>query len=128
MSAFEAGSQVQPRRVLVVEDQLLAALSLRTILVLDRHTVEIAENAERGLAMFKASAYDLVITDFMLEKMNGLQLAAAIKQLSPTTPVFMVTAFVEQFTVSLPNIDLLLGKPFAVVDLQSAVRRVFATR
>lgn len=128
MSAFEARTQIEARRVLIVEDQLVAALSLRAIVSVDRHIVEIAESAERGLAMFKASPYDLVITDFKLAEMNGVQLAAAVKRLSPTTPVFLITAFIEQFTARVPSVDLLLGKPFSVVELQSAIRKVFATR
>lgn len=125
--SFEVGTQVEGRRVLIVEDQSVAALSLRTILTAEGRRVDIAESAERALAMFKASPYDLVVTDFKLAEMNGLQLAAEIKLLSPTTPVFLVTAFIEQFTGRPPNIDLLLGKPFSVVDLQSAVRKVFGT-
>jgi CheY-like chemotaxis protein len=95
--------------------------------VLDRHVVEIAENAEIALAMFKASQYDLVITDFKLARMDGLQLAAAIKHDSPATPVFLVTAYLEQFTGNLPNIDLVLGKPFSVAEFQAAVRKALST-
>jgi CheY-like chemotaxis protein len=112
---------------LVVEDQLVAALSLRAILVTDSHVVEIAENAETALAMFRASQYDLVVTDFKLATMDGLQLAAAIKHLSPPTPVFLVTAYVEQFPGKVPNVDLVLGKPFSVAQFQRAVRNALST-
>ena len=126
MATVDFTNHVVPRRVLVVEDQLLAALSIRTILTADRHIVEIAENGERALAMFKAAPHDLVITDFKLASMDGLRLAQAIKEHSPATPVFLITAYIEKLGGKLPNIDLVLGKPFAVAELQRAVRDAFS--
>ena len=127
MASAESRTQAPPRRILVVEDQSAAALSLRTILLTDRHVVEIAENAETALTMFNASQYDLVITDFKLARMDGLELAAAIKHHSSATPVFLVTAYLEQFTRNLPNIDLVLGKLFSVAEFQAAVRKALST-
>jgi CheY-like chemotaxis protein len=126
MATAEPSPPVTPKRILVVGDQLVVALSMRTILVTDQHLVEISENAENALARFKASPHDLVITDFQLDKMNGLELAAAVKHRSPTTPVFLVTAYGEQFNGNVPNIDLVLGKPFSVPQLQAAVRKALS--
>jgi len=56
--------RIPPKRILVVEDEVVAALSIRTVLAADGHMIEIAEDGEKGLDMFQAGEYDLVITDF----------------------------------------------------------------
>src|SRR5215831_20907024 len=110
--ATEFRQRVSPKRVLVVEDENLAALSLRTILAADGHVVEIAPDAERAVLMLQASQYDLVITDFQLPNMDGLELAALIKQCFPDLPIVLITAYAEKIgaTGKVSNIDLVISK------------------
>ena len=107
------------------------AHTIRMALTVDGHHVELAEDGEQALAMFQAGKYDLVITDFRMQKMDGLELAEAIKKCSPATPIILVTAYVEALQSSMgqvSNIDLLLGKPFSVMDLQAALVKIFAAQ
>lgn len=120
--------RVPPKRILVVEDEVVAALSIRTVLAADGHVIEIAEDGEKGLDMFQAGEYDLVITDFKLAKMDGLEVADAIKQHSPAVPIILITAYAEKLGGTLgkvSNIELVLSKPFSVAELQQAVHKIF---
>jgi CheY-like chemotaxis protein len=128
MGSTELHQRIPPKRILVVEDEVVAALSIRTVLAADGHVAEIAENAEQALDMFKAAEYDLVITDFKLAKMDGLELADAIKQQSPATPIILITAYAEKIGGSLgevSNVEVVLSKPFSVAGLQDAMRKLF---
>ena len=128
MSTTEFRQRISPKRILVVEDEIVAALSIRTALAVDGHTVELAEDAARALLMFQASQPDLVITDFQLPNMDGLELAETIKQHFPSILIILMTAYTEKLGGSLgevSNVDLVLSKPFSVAQLQAAVLKVF---
>ena len=114
-------------RVLVVEDEVVAAQTIQTVLTVDGHKVDVAQNGEQGLAMFQASQYDLVLTDFKLGTMDGLELAAVIKQAAPATPIVLITAYAAKMEGmgKVSNIDLVLKKPFSVADLYDALLKIF---
>ena len=118
-----------PKSILVVEDDQSVAESLRLLLTIDRHQVEVVDDGEKALAKYKEGKYDLVITDFAMPGIDGLDLAGLIKARAPQQPVLLVTAHAE--TVSnnekgrLQYVDGLLAKPFAAPQLQEAIRAVF---
>ena len=120
---------VSPKRILVVDDDLSVAQTMRLILRIDRHEVEIAEDGEKALAMFEAGRHDLVITDFKMTNMDGLELARAIRLLRPGQPIILVTAYLEALETNkakLPDVNTLLGKPFSMEDLRAAVAALFS--
>ena len=90
--------------------------------------MNVAADGPQALSMFGTDQYDLVITDFQLGGMDGLEVAAAIKKLSPSKPVIMITAYAERISSSMrsvSDVDLVLNKPFAVAQLQEAVNNFF---
>jgi CheY-like chemotaxis protein len=94
----------------------------------DGHSVDLAQDGQQGLAMFQAGQYDLVITDFKLgTTMDGLELAAAIKQDSPTTPIVLVTAYAAKMEGmgKVSNVELVMKKPFSVADLYETLLKLF---
>ena len=93
MASTEFRKRIPAKRILVVEDEVIAAQTLQTVLTVDGHSVDLAKDGQQGLAMFQADHYDLVITDFRLGSMDGLELAAAVKEYSPSTPVVLITAY-----------------------------------
>ncbi|MGH7972054.1 MAG: hypothetical protein ACREIC_25355, partial [Limisphaerales bacterium] len=60
MAASGLSQPRRPAKVLVVEDEPVAALSIRTVLAADGHMVEIAEAGERALELFEAGQHELV--------------------------------------------------------------------
>ncbi len=81
--------------------------------------------------MFEAGNYDVVITDFKLPKMDGLELAEAIKKRAPSRPVILITAYAESVKGALgavSNVDVLLGKPVSLARLQEALQKVFSVK
>ena len=107
----------------------MVAHTIRMALTVDGHTVVVAPDGEQALALFCSGDYDLVITDFKMGKMDGLELAEAIKKLSASTPVILITAYLEAIKTSMgqvSNVDLLLGKPFSVRELQAGLAKIFS--
>ncbi len=116
-------------RILVVEEDFVSANSLRLALSVDGHEVDLASDGEEALSLFDQKEHDVVITDFQLPTMDGLDLAAAIKQRAPSRPVILMTSYTSMVQGPLgqvSNVDVLLSKPVSVSQLQAALRKLFA--
>jgi signal transduction histidine kinase/CheY-like chemotaxis protein len=112
---------LQPLDLLVVDDEPMVALLLTAYLTSDvHHNVVTASNGRQGLEKFQTGHFDLVLTDRAMPDMNGDQLAASIKQISPETPVIMLTGFgdIMSTTGEAPvGADLVLSKPVTMDGL-----------
>lgn len=79
-------------RVLIVEDEPQMAEQLRKGLVREGYSVLVANDGERGLDLARTVEHDLVILDWMLPKLDGLQVARRLRQAKVDTPILMLTA------------------------------------
>lgn len=79
------------KRLLIAEDDPIAASRVRGAFVLRGHEVEIAANAGQALAAFAVGRYDLVIVNLRTSHLDGVVLAQAIKSRSPGTPVMLLS-------------------------------------
>jgi len=111
-------------RVLVVDDQEIICELIAEHLASDGHTTASAADGHEALELFRDGFFDLVITDQSMPMMNGVQLGAAIKAISPETPVVLLTGFGDEMLAiggHPPGIDLVLGKPVSHADLRRAI-------
>jgi PAS domain S-box-containing protein len=116
-------------RVLLVEDEpSLAAVGERNLRDLGyQPTVE--TDSSRALELFRARPldFDLVITDYSMPRMSGLDLARGIIGIRPGIPVLMVTGFVEDLPAEVmreAGVRQVLRKPLTTRGLGEAVRRM----
>jgi signal transduction histidine kinase len=114
-------------RVLVVDDQEIICELIAEHLSSDGHVTASAGNGHEALELFRNGSFDLVITDQSMPIMNGVQLATSIKEVSPETPVVLLTGFGDEMLAigggHPQGIDLVLGKPVSQADLRRAVCR-----
>lgn len=114
----------------MVDDEPQVAETLRMVLALGGHNVDLADSAERALELFQPAKYDLVISDYSLGKTNGLELARTIKARCATQAFILVTAYAESMATQkelLTDIDFMLGKPFALTQLNEALTSVLGS-
>ena len=119
----------RPLRVLLVEDEPQVCDIEAEYLRGDGHFVETALDGSQGLKRFKAGHFDVVVADRAMPEMNGDQMTEAIKQISPGTPVLLVTGFADMPTDDIElkrRPDLILRKPITQMALRQAVTRVMA--
>ncbi len=115
-------------RVLVVDDQEVICELIAEYLHGDGHTTAMAFRGDEALDLFRTQSFDLVITDQAMPGMNGTQLAGAVKQKSPETPVILLTGFGDEMQAAGGNplgVDIVLGKPLGHADLRQAIFRAF---
>lgn len=80
------------KRLLIAEDDPIAASRARGAFALRGHEVEIAENVGQALAAFAVGQYDLVIVNLKTAHLDGVFLAELIKTRSPHTPVILLNS------------------------------------
>lgn len=81
------------KAILFVDDhEVLARLSCE-ILEMQGYKAVSAYNAEDALSKFDNESFDLLVTDFRMEGMNGLELAKRVHQKNPEVPVIIVTGY-----------------------------------
>jgi len=114
-------------KVLAVDDEPPVRRLLVEYLKKDGHHPEPAASGQEALEKFRESGYDLVISDRAMPDMNGDELAKAIREISPRTPIIMVTGVhvSEKSHADLPaGVDRILGKPFTIKGLRTAINSV----
>jgi signal transduction histidine kinase len=117
-----------PLRILVVEDEPLVREVLGVYLAEDRHEVVLAVNGRDGLEKFKSQGpFDLVMTDRAMPEINGDQLAVEIRKLRESQPLILLTGFGDLMSGTGEHpagVDLVVGKPFTIATLRSAIAQV----
>jgi DNA-binding response OmpR family regulator len=110
--------------ILVVEDEEQLARLVRQGLETEGHTVSLAHDGRRALAVFEERAPDLVILDWMLPGLDGLEVCRRIRARS-ITPILMLTARAEELDRVLGlevGADDYLTKPFGMRELLARTR------
>jgi YesN/AraC family two-component response regulator len=81
--------------VLVVDDEPLIANTLVAILRKQNYAATAAYNAEEALAIAKVIPPDYLITDILMPRMTGIDLAIAVKELTPDCKVLLFSGHVN---------------------------------
>jgi len=101
------------KTVLVVDDNEALCRLACDILHTDGYRAIPASNALEALAALEREEFDLVVTDFRMPGMNGLELARAIHDRNPQLPVIVMTAYgpveSDHIKICLPKEDLFPG-------------------
>jgi len=132
--AVPDAAAVAPRRrlrLLLVDDDPVLLKALSDALESDGHVVTIANGGGAGIELFEASQagdrFDAVFTDLGMPYVDGRRVATAIKELSATTPVILLTGWGQGLLADEdipPHIDLVLSKPPKLRELRAALARL----
>ncbi|WP_037088188.1 hybrid sensor histidine kinase/response regulator [Rhizobium sp. CF080] len=113
-----------PKRILLVDDDILIAMSSVDMLMDLGHDVVEAHSGEEALECLRdGPAVDLMITDYSMPGMNGGDLVKAARTISPTLPVLIASGYAELP----PGLDLdvpRLGKPYTQIQLATEIAKV----
>jgi DNA-binding response OmpR family regulator len=112
-------------KILVVEDDRDLAEILRRALSEELHSVEIALDGEDGQHSALTQAFDLILLDILLPRVDGISLLKTLRQKGKLTPVILLTARdgVGDRILGLDSgADDYLVKPFAMGELFARMR------
>jgi CheY-like chemotaxis protein len=83
-------------KVLVIEDEPLIRDIYSEFLELMGHEADVAANGREGLGRFDPLIHKIVVTDFLMPGLTGLEIAEAIRARSHTSPVVLISGSAEQ--------------------------------
>jgi DNA-binding NtrC family response regulator len=112
-------------KILVVDDDDSIRDVVSKMLCRLGYAVLSADSAESGLALFLKNKFDLVITDFSMSGMDGINLAYYIKEKSPSTQVVLMTGDEKQVILSKIKgtaVAKALFKPFTLAEMDVTVQ------
>ncbi|MBP5366096.1 MAG: sigma-54-dependent Fis family transcriptional regulator [Bacteroidales bacterium] len=78
-------------KILVIDDQRSIRTTLKDILELENHSVELAEDGAQGIEKFNADKFDVVLTDIKMPEMDGMEVLNKIMELRHDVPVIMIS-------------------------------------
>ena len=113
-------------KVLVVDDDSDLRETVCMILEMNGYSPAQAGNGAEGLSLFRKEGFDLVISDFHMPQMNGLQMLIEMKKLRSDIPVIIASAAAdegEREGFRAAGAFLILRKPFEIAELESAIDR-----
>ena len=112
-------------KILLIEDDAQYAGVVKDWLELEHHTVELADNGKDAIDQLRVYKFDLVIIDWGLPKMSGLDVCAQFRSAGGATPILMLTgknAIDEKETGLDAGADDYLTKPANLRELSARVR------
>jgi CheY-like chemotaxis protein len=122
-------------RILVIDDQEHIRFVIKSLLTMDNHEIEVAENGRIGLQQVRTGQFDLVITDVVMPELDGFEVITGIKELTPAAGLIVMSGGgvkldIENLLVMATYLgaDRVVSKPLDFTRLQVAVREVLASR
>jgi two-component system alkaline phosphatase synthesis response regulator PhoP len=113
------------KRILVVEDEPAIAFGLQIDLRNEGYDVEIESDGEQALRRAGAEAFDLVLLDVMLPRMDGFEVCRELRRIGSKTPIIMLTAKTHEAEKVLGleiGADDYVTKPFSPRELRARVK------
>ncbi len=78
-------------KILVIDDERAIRNTLKEVLEYEKYEVDLAEDGPKGLEMFAANSYDIVLCDIKMAKMDGIEVLGKIEEISTDIPVVMIS-------------------------------------
>ena len=123
--------KVRLRRILVVDDDEIVRCVVAKMISRLGYEVLSTDSGEKGLNLLLKNQFDLVITDFDMPGMDGIELAIRIKKKSPFTLVILMTGHEKNSTLDKLNgssVDQALFKPFGLQEIAQKIQSVLDRR
>lgn len=112
--------------VLIIDDELIMRDAIQIVLKDNAFETETASNGTAGVEWLKQRAFDLVIVDFRLPDINGMEVLAQVKQLHPKTKYILITTS-PPFDATEGETELLcLRKPFSDEELMKSIGKLLS--
>ena len=113
-------------RVMVIDDEKIVGEMAKLSLEQDGYVVETFVSAEPALARLAQERFDVIVTDYKMKGIDGMEVLRTVKKSYPGIKVIMITAFANLDTA----IEALRGdvhdffpKPVKLKELKASIRR-----
>lgn len=118
---------MQKLTILLIDDEPSQIESMKSFLSRRGHKIYTASNGREGIEVVNANVIDLVLTDFRMPEMNGLEALKEIKRINPEIDVVVITAYgnvEEAVDIMKSGAYDYLSKPIDLDELENLIKRI----
>lgn len=120
-------ARLQGMNVLLVEDDQWVRDSLRRFFANENCALTVVETGEDALEIIKGNACDIIITDYRLPGMDGLEFLKKAQGINARVKKILLTAYMTEAVISEAfrlGVHEFIEKPFSTEDLEEALVRI----
>ena len=98
-----APNRITPGRILIVDDNHLGLLARESVLAELGHEIVTTSLPHEALEMCLTQKFDLIVTDYKMPKMNGIELIKQLRLVNKTVPVILLSGFTNTLGLNEEN-------------------------
>ncbi len=113
-------------RIMVIDDEKIVGDMAKLSLEQDGYNVETFLNAEPALKRLQEEQFDVVVTDYKMKGIDGMEVLRTVKDRYPKTQVIMITAFANldaAIEALRRDVHDFFPKPVKIKELKASIRR-----
>ena len=118
---------MEKKKLLIADDEEAVRYLLTGALQSELYEIDTVEDGEKAIQQMEMKSYDLIITDYMMPQMDGLELTKRINEKYPFLPVILITACGPENNFIDSGITACFIKPFDISDLKSLIKKLLNT-
>jgi CheY-like chemotaxis protein len=103
MSVRNSSSPKPQARILLVDDNAHGLTARKAVLEEVGHKITTAASGQEALEHFARQKFDLVVTDYRMPRMDGLELIGHVRKQAPAVPVILLSGFVDTLGLNEDN-------------------------
>ncbi len=114
------------KRIMVIDDEKIVGDMAKMSLEQEGYEVETFLNAEPALTRLRQEAFDVVVTDYKMKGIDGMEVLRTVRDLYPRTQVIMITAFANldaAIEALRRDVHDFFPKPVKIKELKASIRR-----
>jgi DNA-binding NtrC family response regulator len=118
------------RRILVVEDDVDVSRTIAEMLDRLGHIPAVCNHAEEAFSLAQSKSFDLLLIDYRMPEMTGLDLIVMLRQECSNVPIIMMTGYPateERVSSKRLGVSAILRKPVTAEQLDSTINEAFDT-
>jgi DNA-binding response OmpR family regulator len=115
---------MEKKRILIVDDEKAIRATMAMALESVKYEIDVAENGVQAIERLNKTSYDLIITDYSMPEMDGLEMIGIIASKYPSLPVLMITAQESASDMLEGKNATFFPKPFKIAELQNRVKGI----
>jgi len=113
-------------RIMVIDDEKIVGDMSKLSLEQEGYIVETFLNAEPALKRLQEEKFDVVVTDYKMKGIDGMEVLKTVKDLYPATQVIMITAFANldaAIEALRRDVHDFFPKPVKIKELKASIKR-----
>ena len=120
-----------PLKTLIIDDDPFVRSTFELMFEEIGWSLDTAESAEKGLMAMERQDYDIIVSDFTLPEMNGLEFFKQVMATRPVSINILMSAYGNDEIISRAfeiGVDDFLQKPFNLRQLSTKIRRILNSK